>query len=90
MNKDDLINFHEEFETVVAGTALSNCNSISIFNISSVAGTVMLVNGVPIGIGFAYESEGNGLENNTTKYTIAFSPNNNDGVAMIVRKLYDL
>jgi len=79
--------FIEPSETVTAGTALSNCHSISIFNISPV-GVIMYVNGAPLAAGMAYISEGVYGDFNEQKYIISFEPNTNLGKALIVRKIY--
>jgi hypothetical protein len=83
MNKNK---FKETMETVEAGTVNSDCNTITILNIS--ASAVMTVNGVPISPGTAYLSEGTYLDENTTKYNLQFTPSDGTGQAVVIRKMY--
>lgn len=82
----NLNNYVETFETVVAGLANSNCNSITILNISATA--LMLVNGVPVPPYNSFVSKGDYLDFNTTKYNIVFEPSDGTGAAVIIRKNY--
>jgi len=81
--------YRTEFETLAQiGNVQSNCNAITIYN-QSPAGINLIINGLTIAPGFAYNEPGNAGEINTTVYSLQITPNPSPNAVVVVeRKIY--
>jgi hypothetical protein len=83
--------FISTFETLATvGAVQSNCNAITIYNQSAAgSGITLIVNGLNIAPGFAYNEPGNQGELNTTVYNLRIDPNPSPAAVIVIeRKIY--